>query len=743
MSETKIGSNGQIRVGADLARLRLTTGTKQSKIAEAVKVDTSRISRIETGEITPDADEVAKIARAIGTKEAKEYADYFREDWSVLDKPSFWHPNRKELLDAEKHLTSLETFFKKPQTGETAKAQAGLHRDTLVTASDYLRSLEHSIAFVGDIGVGKSTAICFTTGLLLPADPKAHGALSRRVVLETGSGRMTLCEGQLQKGAKDTFALVVYPHSPEEVFRTVSDFCASLIDAYSGPTNDQDGRGVSEEVGKALRNMAGLARKPLEKGPDGKPQRPDPAMDLVRACHNGSTELTPEIRKQLLAEVTAEVLKRLKLEQRTTTEFRFEEENHIAGLKRLRELFANVNKGLCPDVSLPRRVDMIVPIHLLGKRPYAIRIIDTKGVEDSAIRPDIRAYLDDPRTLTVLCSRFNSAPDTTMRLLLENLANTGAERVMAERVALLVLARGAEVMDTQDDVGNRAETPAEGYRLKEDQVKWALSNIKGAESIPVLFFDVLNDEHQTITDALANQIERMRQHYVRRIQEAGKAIAELIKRHGEAETKRAQAEVQRRLRIFIQQHLQLGPQTQKVHEPLVHALRHTHARTVWATTRRNGSWPGLDAYHMLGVGTAMDAQNRMQPIFSALEGLLENMLGDETLSPAHDYLNELRRAAVLWKDRFLADATASGREIFRAALFADDTLWDGCADLWGTGMGFLAPVSSRVREWCESHTELHAAVEKRVQQAWKDCFLASLARLCESEDLLNEQKSGE
>jgi hypothetical protein len=119
-----------------------------------------------------------------------------------------------------------------------------------------------------------------------------------------------------------------------------------------------------------------------------------------------------------------------------------------------------------------------------------------------------------------------------------------------------------------------------------------------------------------------------------------------------------------KLRIFIQQHLQLGPQTQKFHDLLVHALRHRHARTVWATTTRNGTWSNLHAYHMLGGGTAMDAQNRMQPIFNALEGVIENMLGDDTLSTAHDYLNELKRAAVLWKDKFLADATASLRPHF-------------------------------------------------------------------------------
>ena len=60
-----------------------------------------------------------------------------------------------------------------------------------------MKSLEHTIAFVGDIGVGKSSAICGLTGLLLAAEPKVGGPLSRRVVLEAGSGRTTLCEVQL------------------------------------------------------------------------------------------------------------------------------------------------------------------------------------------------------------------------------------------------------------------------------------------------------------------------------------------------------------------------------------------------------------------------------------------------------------------------------------------------------------------------------------------------------------------
>ena len=88
-------------------------------------------------------------------------------------------------------------------------------------------------------------------------------------------------------------------------------------------------------------------------------------------------------------------------------------------------LLPRVNKGLLPDVSLPRRIDMVVPIRLLGDQPFSIRVIDTRGIADTAIRPDIRCYLDDPRTLTVLCSRFGNAPDNSLKLLMENLVSTG------------------------------------------------------------------------------------------------------------------------------------------------------------------------------------------------------------------------------------------------------------------------------------------------------------------------------
>jgi transcriptional regulator with XRE-family HTH domain len=724
-SVTNQGQNGTL--GTDLARLRLNAGLKQARVAELLGVDTSRVSRIETGELLVEAEEATRVADAIGTNEAKDYATFATEIWTAVPKPSFWHPSRKELRQAEMYLSALDQFLGRRQTAESAMAQGDLYRKTILDAADYLRRLDHFISFVGEIGVGKSTAICGLTNLLLPPDPKAQTALSRRVVLEAGSGRMTLCEVQVRSEGKTAYGLVVQPQSQEEIFRMVSDFCASLVDilgnAGAGAAGDGESRGVPEELSKAIRNMAGLGRK-TEKGADGRTVRTDPAMDLAREC------------KEDLAELTGEVLKRIGLEKRTRTEFRFETESRVEGLQRLKELFASVNKGLAVDVSLPRRIDMIVPAPLLGKRPFTVRIVDTKGVDETAIRPDIRAYLDDGRTLTVLCTRFNSAPDSKVQQLLENLVSTGSERAMNERVVVLVLARSEEVMDTQDDTGNRAESTEEGYRIKGDQVRWSLSKLKGAKSVPVLFFDVLNDDHQTVADQIALAVEGMRAAQVRRIGEAGSAIDELIKRYGEAQTKEAQDEVRRRLRIFIAQHLELASSAERAHRSLTSAVRSTHARTVWATTRRKGGWPGLDAYHWLGVGTAEDAQRRSQPVLSGIDELLGNMLGDEKLEPARDYLNEIRRTIPAWREEFLKDATASGREIFRAELFLDNAVWDECENFWGGGSGYRDRVAQRLSEWFDSHGHLQASVEKRVQSGWRSAFLTPLATLCTSMDLL-------
>ena len=99
-----------------------------------------------------------------------------------------------------------------------------------------------------------------------------------------------------------------------------------------------------------------------------------------------------------------------------------------------------------------------------------ITVIDTKGVSDVAVREDLDHRLKDPRTSIVFCSRFNDAPGTSTRVLLQHMRQTFSERVDAGKVSVLVLPQAGEARAMKDDLGEPAHTDAEGYEFKRAQV---------------------------------------------------------------------------------------------------------------------------------------------------------------------------------------------------------------------------------------------------------------------------------
>lgn len=706
-------------IGGDLAKIRAAAGLTQAVVSKKTNLDASRLSRIEAGEVPPNEAEVTRIANAIASPLAEEYIAFCQQGWSCIPKPIFWNPDRESLFVADEHLRSLSDWEATvANIPPSSAAQVELYKSALKCPADFLSRLDHSIACVGEIGVGKSAAICGITGLILPDNPSAPIALSKRTVLEVAAGRTTLCEVALRSGPEHNFGLSVVPSSQEEVYRIASDFCASSVDVSATKSvndNSSETRGVPEEVAKALRNMSEMTRTTTKDKEGRVLARHDPLSVLI-ASLNGA-----------LPEVTAELVKRMRLEQRTSTEFSFQDEDFARGLGRLRDLFAQINKGQHREVTLPKRIELTVPVTLLDSLSLNIRVIDTKGIDETALRPDIRQHLDDSRTVTVLCSRFNSAPDSSVRETLENLVETGAGRIVSERIATLILARTTEVLDTQDDEGNRAENSEEGYRLKSDQVRAAFAKIKGAEHVPIYFYNVLLDKADKLASALLDQVKSVRARHALQIKEVSQAVRAFVESFQKEGAEKANTEVRQRLRVFLQGHTQLPPRVQSPHALFINTLGSKHARTVWATTRRNGAWGGLHAYHLIGLGAASDAQQRCQITFSELDLLLTTLLGEPPLKAARDYLLELRRAAVSWKEKFVSEASGNGREISRAVLFDDDPIWNACEQLWGGG--FRSAVSTKLQDWFKAHPTLFELIEKRMSDAWKVSFVTPLTDL--------------
>lgn len=714
-----MGEQGQFAVPSDagraLAELRKVAGKSQADVSRALSIDASRVSRIETGDVSLSATDIQTFVDALGTKRAHEYLAYLKRPFRVLTRPEFSHPNRETLCNADEYLQRLEDFVTAPDLPGPLVRQADMFRDTLLRSAAYIANLDHSIAYIGEIGIGKTTVVCMQTGLVLDGVDKAG---LEKIVLEFGRGGITICEVRIKYN--DRFGLIVEPCPDAEVYRLVDDLCAGLWN-QGDPSGDDERqeRGVPRDINRALRNMAGLNRQ-RRKGPDGKPIRFDLAKELLT-------------RFSRLDDFRAEFSSRLKLWQRKRREAWHESAARESGPIWLRRMFAEINNGRNSEFPLPQRVTVHVPSEMLRKHGYVLEMIDTKGVDRTAIMPDLQSCIDDPRTLTLLCSRFTQAPDVSLQALIEHLASTGAERALRERVGMLVLAHDTEALGMKDDSGVLAESEAEGYELRREQVEAELARV-GAPDLPVHFFNAKTETPEAITRSLVAQITAMRDAHVRKISEVTAAIEQLIKNRDEQHALAAQQEVNKKLRVFADQHQKLGPRKRPAYASLVSAFRSLHPSTVWATTRRSGSWPGLDVFFYLGAGTESDARLRSDGRLDGLKEVIRNMLGDDDLSPAHRFLKQLLSAVDNWRDSFLEAVRRSGEFTYRPQLESSDELWSACEDLYGRGLPYRVEVANKVQEWFENdeRDHLHTQLESRVDEAWQLQVLEPLNNISEA-----------
>jgi transcriptional regulator with XRE-family HTH domain len=703
-------------VGIALAQLRLDSRKTQAEIAQRLQTDQSRVSRIEKAEVAPTVAEVRSYLKAIKSPEANSFLRFLDTQWKFFRQPdAVKNPQIDVLQQIEELAQSLDSFERTHDLAAALRAEVHMHLQSLRRAFDYLSDLRHDVAFLGDIGVGKTTALCFIADLVLP---NLTDSLMQRVALEVGGGRTTLCEVRIQKGP--ALGLIIEPQSDSEIYTAISDFCAGVYSAAFDPESQQQElkKGVSEELERAIRNMSELTRKSV-KDSSGSRTTIDPALDLAKELKG-------------LDQLRSAVTSRLKLKERTQTEIWYEgPSNQQSQLKWLRETFTKVNNGRLPTVSLPRRIDVLKPDPLVRNSQFEITFIDTKGVDETALRPDLKSRLDDPRTLTVICSTFNNAPDPTMLRFIEQAIQTGSERVFPERVLLFVLSRPGEALTMKYDNGQNVESDQEGYDLKLEQVENALSRI-GAGGIPIRFFNVASDDANASAAKLSDSLARMRQIWVDRVRSLDKTIGQLIKNHKIEAVILVRKEVTRRLKIFLHNQ-KLRAQVRPPHQEAITAFETLNARTVWASTRRRGTFRNLDIYYYLGSGAASEAKRRSQATLNDLEALLQNMLCDPELTSAYEFLQEVRTNALQWQKDFIEAVELAGAETYRPALNDDDTLWFTCEQRWGGGPGYRVDVASYIRGWFETtdRDELHSALEAKIIGGWQTFVVNRLAALCE------------
>lgn len=671
-------------LGRHLMQVRDRAGMKQAELAKRVSLSPAVLSRIESGDRSVSSQEVLDILAQIDTAEASELAKALHRTWKVLDRPPLDHPDQELLWEAEQVAEELVALRDKPDTPHAFERRLSEYIEELKRSAGLLLKRDHQVAFIGSIGVGKSTGICRMTGLVTPKD---DGTVVP--VLEVGGGGITVCEVHLRTGP--AYGLIIEPRSDDEIRQDVADLADHVLKGNvqseeDGPSGTES-QGISKEVARALRNMAGLAvQRP--KGLDGKRTTIDPAKALA--------EKFPTQR-----EFVVEVLSRMELHRRDRRDVWYDSATGKSPKAWLRDTFAAINNGRSAEFTLPKRIEVVVPDHLLNASDLTVRFIDTKGIDRTAAREDIEVHLDDPHTLAVLCSTFNNAPAAEARLLLERAKEAGV-RGLEVNAALLVLPRPSEALAMKDDATSTpVESTDEGYELKAEQIALALEPL-GLQNLAVGFYNAHEDPAAGAQDFLVARLTQAREAFRGRIHEATNGARVLLKNHGEERIRAVLRDAGDSLRTWASLNADVPPVQAHVQESLFAQIQVAYASTVRAAVRREGEWDHLSYSYLIGSGARRMAVLALGKAVDQFSGHCKILAATPRYAEATDLIAQADRVLTGSYEDLLRKVQLMGQTVFKDALKADSKFWQDCTAEWGQGPGYKTRVASHSREWFDS-----------------------------------------
>ncbi|WP_296030625.1 hypothetical protein [uncultured Alcanivorax sp.] len=600
-----------------------------------------------------------------------------------------------DLKDRQKALHEvIENLIKKLPEESATRKQLANHRELFDDAVSYLSNSGQRLAFIGNVGTGKTTAICHLLGLLDGDEP----------ILSTGSGRTTLCEVEISAGTQ--LKVEVTPHTEAEVKSYLTDFAQYLHVSDIAESDNSESFKLSAEVERALRNMLNL-RISRTKNPEGKRITIDNAKNF--AADYQSIES--------LADVLME-----RIDFPSRHQMLFTNDDGLDQNQWLHSTFKAINSCTNPSVGLPKHIRILVPARLFDKINYALSVIDTKGVDQTVNRADLDDCLTDNRTVSVLCCRFNEAPDKTMSGLLKLAKDAGLSQRSANETVLLILDRESEaekVIDIDEPVGDKTE----GREIRAEQVVNDLKHTLQFENLDVLFFDVKSDDPKQLSKLLAEKVSVLRGQYAQDISDIEKAISDIETELVSQSARAAKNQVKNTLEPWIKKAQGCSPSLKEYFLPLINDIKNkgTYAASVRASVNRRGEWHNLDYYQLLATGSREQVVDQIGTLKDEFIVLIDNMLSQNELQPAYALLKQLKQTTEKRLGDIYQKAFAKGRAVYEDKLSSDNQLWNVLFKQWGMGPGYKDRVSGNSETWFHTrkYPEFESSVTRQVVEEWQ------------------------
>lgn len=679
-----------------LKRAREDAGLKQAAMAERLSVSGSVISRLERSETT-DETMARRYLEAVNTPASRDILEFYGREWRLSDRPTVLHPDREVLWAGERALQRLERFEHSQEYDALLAVPLSLIRTNLEASASFLGHTDHAMAWIGTVGVGKTTALSLLTNLVIPG----KNGIPQPVFPASG-GRTTTSEVVIR--IAPAYGIAVEPKSEDETRMLVAEMVRAVADSKGG---------ISTELDRAIRNMADLKKR---KNPDDIRSQIDPIADMIRSAGGVQDD------------VVEEIVNRMRLGERTETQLILSETNED-GLKWLSKNITAINFGQDPRFSIPQRVTVFVPESAVRHSPYDLSIVDTKGMHVTTERSDLQALINDPRTLTVLCCGFNDAPGADPMKLMKGIAELGSDAIDRHRVILLVLPQGDQAMKVIDDSGEPPESVEHGYAIRAAQVEDSLVEA-GIGRLPVLFFNAIEDSAAKVWDQLNHQVGIIRQHQIDRLTRFVALSEDLVTNADAARIQQARVAIASEAFAMAKTYGPLPSSVRPAHQTLIDEIKAGHASSIAASISRRGAWDNFEIHHMIGASVRTDANRRsndhMLKIIGRLEGLEEKFA---TLPEVKGLLETLREDMADWRQEFLARALSIGRNTFKPYLDGSIEFWSDLRARYGQGNGYRDDIAKMVGDWFESTQTLDEArkrVDARLGDAWNELVILRL-----------------
>lgn len=598
---------------------------------------------------------------------------------------------------AEQLKCQIDEYLKSP-VSEAAANQLKDNRNAIDGILEKLNQNEFSVAFIGKIGAGKTSAICKTSGLQYK-DEKGEMV----DILKTGAGRTTVCEVRIAFAPK--ISIKIEPLPSDDVMHVVQNFSDFIWSKAKKNIADDDEGGnlLSEELTRCIRNMLGLTIE-RKKTDDGKLKSSDKAVELAKNCDS------LEQLKELMYEC-------LELGKRTEKEI-FPNESEVKDWQLwLKDNFSRVNDGKNKSISIPSLITINGPFPL-ESNGCRWQVIDTKGIDSNIRREDIRKILDSEGIFPVICSSFVDAPDSDCRSFFDlGVGLNLAGRIERDSILLILDKNESDkVSDIPEDESDLLERKNIGRSIREEQVVTKISH-EYKISPNVLTFDSRFDEELIIWKSVYERKSAYLNSKKSDLDRLVLASSELLS----AETEKIQS-FKRDIEILTAEWRKdadaRSPDWKNFGGSVKKIFGETHHRTLAACIDRKGLFYNLHIYEYINQ-LAREVSNKFSKAeIEFLQDKLNNLR--EKYHEFAKQIDTLEESYLSRFNKFSSDVGDISKKHWIEEVRTCSDIWAAMNKEWGAGSGYKQRVLKHWEDWLstEESKKIHESLLRKIASAW-------------------------